>query len=92
MPLIRNCCLRIADERPIRAMLGRLREFLAAATLPDKPQAKGEATEAASFFFLSAFGFFFSRLLRIWPFAILSSRSSHERRKRIVHHVSSGTR
>ena len=25
------------------------------------------------FLFLSAFGFFFSRLLRNWPFAILSS-------------------
>jgi len=33
----------------------------------------GEVAGMLFFLFLSAFGFFFSRLLRNWPFAILSS-------------------
>ena len=38
--------------------------------------ANGDAAGAALTLFLSAFGFFFSRLLLIWPFATLLSRGS----------------
>jgi hypothetical protein len=38
--------------------------------------ANGDAAGAALTLFLSAFGFFFSRLLLIWPFATSLSRSS----------------
>jgi hypothetical protein len=38
-----------------------------------RAELNGEASGALFFLFLSAFGFFFSRLLLNWPFAILSS-------------------
>ena len=48
--------------------------FLPLASFPViRTGVNGEAAGASFFLFLSAFGFFFSRLLLIWPFAILSS-------------------
>ena len=47
--------------------------FLRDASFPIIRTPNADGTEAAFFLFFSAFGFFFSRLLLNWPFAILSS-------------------
>ena len=47
--------------------------FLREASFPIIPTPNADGTGAAFFLFFSAFGFFFSRLLLNWPFAILSS-------------------
>jgi hypothetical protein len=43
--------------------------FFSRPSFPIISSANGDAAGALFFLFLSAFGFFFSRLLRIWPFA-----------------------
>ena len=63
-------CNRIAAEWVIerpggRVTSGSYENFLVSPALPIGRGAKGEAIGAAFFLFLSAFGFFFSRLLRI---------------------------
>jgi hypothetical protein len=48
--------------------------FLPEASFPViRASVNGETAGALFFLFFSAFGFFFSRLLLIWPFATLSS-------------------
>jgi hypothetical protein len=47
--------------------------FLREASFPIIRTPNADGTGAAFFLFFSAFGFFFSRLLLNWPFAILSS-------------------
>jgi hypothetical protein len=70
---------KIADFRyPLRAssepIAVRYDNFPPRGSFPvSRTGVNGEATGALFFLFLSAFGFFFSRLLRIWPFAILIS-------------------
>jgi hypothetical protein len=49
-------------------------DFLPPASFPvSRTGVNGEGAAASFFLFLSAFGFFFSRLLLIWPFATVSS-------------------
>jgi hypothetical protein len=69
---------QLCQSRHIRARTGnngrRHGVFFGTSLLlgfPGAVEAKGEAEGAA--FFLFAFGFFFSRLLLIWPFATVSS-------------------
>jgi hypothetical protein len=61
-------------EAPIRAAQDYYENFLPPAPFPaSRADIGGDDAAALFFLFLSAFGFFFSRLLRNWPFAILSS-------------------
>jgi len=63
-----------ASFAPVRAAQDSYENFLPLASFPViRTGVNGEAAGASFFLFLSAFGFFFSRLLLIWPFAILSS-------------------
>ncbi|MGD0024104.1 MAG: hypothetical protein ABSC37_05660 [Xanthobacteraceae bacterium] len=58
----------------MRAAQDYYENFLPLAPFPvSRADMGGDAAGALFFLFLSAFGFFFSRLLRNWPFAILSS-------------------
>jgi len=62
-----------SESVPVRTQR-RYQNFLPPASLPvSRTGVNGDAAGASFFLFLSAFGFFFSRLLLIWPFAISSS-------------------